>query len=932
MKKSNFTTKQKMLIIIAFLLVFDLYFSLWINTLVTGYSLSASPIVLIKCMIDTGFPTGLFFVFAFVSAIFCLLAYTKIKHDNKGMDIRGRAFKMAQGRQSYGESHFETPEEYEDLAIIQDANHAYGTILGQLDDSGKHLINIRMDEKNRQNQNIAIVGASGTGKTYTFSKNYCYQVVRRRESIVVTDPDGGLYADMAGYFMDNGYIVRRLDLNKLHRSDGWDCLKSVMGDDAELNAQLFAQIVISNVSGGDKGGIYTDGPMSLLKALILRVVLGNDYPPEKKNIKTVYSLLQNPGGEEFLDSVFNSETIPPGAEPSIGPYLTFKQGSQNLRGNLITNLTTQLQLFQSQTVCKVLSTDDIDLLRPAQQPCAYFCIFPDSHDTYKFIVSLFFSMLFIRLIGFADDQPKRRCPIPVNFLLDEFPSIGRLPDFDRKMATIRKRAINVAMIFQDITQLQHNYEDTWVTLLSNCATFLSLGINDEYTSNLVTKRIGDTTIEAKTEQHAGVMTDFWAVYRPNSTGEGKRALLSYDELFKLDKDESIIIFQGHNPILSRKYPHVLHPESKKLRTINPTDISDIDDTLTRKKERAEEEARVAAYLEKHPLDKVDRSYADVCEPQPSPSPFTIFKDALSSFIKSIMDKLNGDAEKAESGENETDESEEEECVEAFEEEDICGGEESFIVDPATGEVLENEAPVEMAPKTKQAPPLTAKPKTAPQKNPATPVKPSLAAEDDDDSWDDLIGSAKPAVSVIPAKPTAKPSAETPAKEEVKAPQPVASSDAQDDDPFSRVYEGDASEIKGQSGDEDTSPFDMDFGGDPNDIQGVGDADIPDEAFEGGPSFDDGEMSPFDAETPTEEVPEADDSVQPTESANPDRDKKESLKDPMNLTNKTFSDDKPLIVPIKKEEDNQATQKGRVAPPPTTMGSGHKPPAKKKKAQ
>lgn len=93
-----------------------------------------------------------------------------------------------------------------------------------------------------------------------------------------------------------------------------------------------------------------------------------------------------------------------------------------------------------------------------------------------------------------------------------------------------------------------------------------------------------------------------------STGEGKRFLLAYDELFKLDVDDSIILFQHHNPIWAKKYPYELHPESKKLRAILPGDIPDITDKKARQAMRDEENAFVAEYLRKHPLDGVDRSY------------------------------------------------------------------------------------------------------------------------------------------------------------------------------------------------------------------------------------------------------------------------------------------------------------------------------------
>lgn len=597
---------KKLGILLGITVVLSLYVAGLLQTLISGYGFSSNPIIILQCMIANGFPTGTFFLFLFVLGFTMVYALFHQLKSTEGMDKMGRLFKLSVKRKGYGDTHFEEPGEYEKAALVQSADDAVGTILGQLDDSGKKIINFRMDKENRLNQHMAVVGASGSGKTYTFSKPYCFQTVKRRESIILTDPDGGLYRDMAGYFKDNGYVVRRLDLNNLNKSDGWHCVKAIKGD--ELNAQLFAQTCISNAIDKPES-IYGTGPMSLLKALILKVALSDHFEPKDKNIESVYQLIQHPDGEVFLDTMFDPASLTPKERPCLKPYLAFKQGSPNLRGNLITNLAVMLQLLQNELVCKVLSQDDIDLELPAKQPCAYFCIFPDSHDTFKFIVSLFFSMLFVTLVSYADNQPNGRCPIPINFLLDEFASIGTLPDFDRKMATIRKRGLNVAMIFQDMTQLQNNYKDSWVTLLSNCSTFLSLGINDQYTADWTTKRIGETTIEVQTQQHKA-MESIFTIFRSHSSGEGKRALLSYDELFKLSENDSIILFQWHNPIWARKYPFVLHPESKKLRTILPTDIPDITNVSERQRIRDEENAYIEAYLAKHPLNKVDRSYTD----------------------------------------------------------------------------------------------------------------------------------------------------------------------------------------------------------------------------------------------------------------------------------------------------------------------------------
>ncbi|MFM9414136.1 VirD4-like conjugal transfer protein, CD1115 family [Peptococcus simiae] len=638
--------KRSVFGIVIFTQIVAVYFSLVLASIFFWQEQTYNPFKLMaQCRIE-GFPFRIFAILEVLLLGFMIYGFYdfRVKYSS---DLLGRNFRLPKERNSYGESHFETPEEFKKAALVQKPEDAYGTIYGQMDKSGKELINRRMDSTNRLNSHIAVVGASGTGKTYTFTKNFIFQAVKRRESLILTDPDGGLFRDTAGYLEDNGYIVRRLDLTKLWLSDGWDCMKSIKPESVELDAQFFAQTVISNVSD-DMTSIYSTGPLSLLKALVLRVFLGPDF--KTKDISTVYGLIQNEGGEAYLDKLFNPDYMPIEARPALGPYLSFKQGSPNLRGNLITNLATQLQILQSGTVGSVLSQDDIDLELPGKELCAYYCIFPDSHDTYRFITSLFFSMLTTRLVSLADEQEANEyhgageLPVPVNFLLDEFPSIGMLPDWDRKMSTIRKRRINATMIFQDITQLQNLYPNTWVTILANCSTMISLGINDQYTSDLFTKRLGNMTVEAKTDQY---MRDFsrsmmgmtgMDTHSRSSIGEGRRALLSLDELFKVDEDRLLIVFQGHDPILAYKYPHVLHPEAKKLRKIYQADLAPFWDVEARKRRKEEEQIRLEEYYKNHPRAfEVDRSYEQPGLSSMGASAFNRLSDLKEEFVERFIE-------------------------------------------------------------------------------------------------------------------------------------------------------------------------------------------------------------------------------------------------------------------------------------------------------
>ena len=96
--------------------------------------------------------------------------------------------------------------------------------------------------------------------------------------------------------------------------------------------------------------------------------------------------------------------------------------AEKVKGNAILGLGTRLQIMQNKLVQEITSHKDIDLTLPGQKKCAYFCITSDQDSTFEVLATLFVSFLCIKLVRFADRQPDRKLPVPVFFILDEFPN------------------------------------------------------------------------------------------------------------------------------------------------------------------------------------------------------------------------------------------------------------------------------------------------------------------------------------------------------------------------------------------------------------------------------------------------------------------------------------------------------------------------------
>ena len=252
---------------------------------------------------------------------------------------------------------------------------------------------------------------------------------------------------------------------------------------------------------------------------------------------------------------------------AISAYNIFKNASDNIKGGVIIGIGSRLQVFQGNIVRKITTPKEIDITKPGHTKCAYFCITSDQHSALDFLAVLFYSMLFVKLVEYADLQDGCKLPIPVNFLLDEFPNIGAIPDFTKKISTVRSRDINIAVIFQNIAQLQNRYPyGQWEEILGNCSTHIFLGCDDDTTAKYISNRTGVATVALSTKATSTSVNSIGHDFDvKENSAIGKRALYTPDEVLRIGLDDELLFFSGHNPLRAKKYWYYHHPEKDKLR-------------------------------------------------------------------------------------------------------------------------------------------------------------------------------------------------------------------------------------------------------------------------------------------------------------------------------------------------------------------------------
>ncbi len=505
------------------------------------------------------FPYGIFGLLICLGLlVLLLLMVMRMGYSESGELDKDRNFIYSR-KGTYGTSGFMSEKEADEIFLLTSSlKNRTGTIFGILE--GRFVC---MPPDSLLNKNVAVYGASGSMKTRAYCINRILQAANapagQQESLVICDPKSELYERTSEYLRKT-HVVKVFNLVTPENSDSWNCLAEIEGD--ELMAQRFCDVIIKN-TGSERGDHFWDASeLNLLKALVLLVERG--YPPERKNIGEVYKLLTH-CSEKELNGMF--DVLPP-SHPAKAPYAIFRQASDTVRSGVIIGLGSRLQVFQNRAICNMTAYDEIDMELPGQKPCAYFLITSDQDSTFDFLSSLFLSFVFIKLIRYADQRcSDGRLPVPVHVLGEELTACGVIPDLSRKISVIRSRQVSMSCVFQNLAGLQNRYpQNQWQEILGNCDVQLFLGCVDELTASYISDRSGEVSVhvESKAKQlGTWRISNYTPEYR-ETTGVGKRKLLTMDEVLRLPISKALIIIRGRKLLMVDKCDYTRHPNSKKL--------------------------------------------------------------------------------------------------------------------------------------------------------------------------------------------------------------------------------------------------------------------------------------------------------------------------------------------------------------------------------
>ena len=416
--------------------------------------------------------------------------------------------------------------------------------------------------KTLRNNNILVVGGSGSGKTRFFVKPNLMQL---HTSYVITDPKGTLLPECGKMLVDAGYKLKYFNTIDFSKSMHYNPFEYIRKEKDIL--KLVNTIILNTNGEGEKAkeDFWVKAERLLYQALIGYIYY--ELPKEDRNFSTLLYLLNQmeakEDNEEFktpIDIIFEDLENEDEGHFAVRQYKKYKQAAGKTAKSILISCGARLSPFDIKELREITEYDELELDTLGDNKQSLFIIIDDTDSTFNFLVSILYTQMFNVLCNKADNEYKGRLPVHVRCLLDEFANIGQIPSFEKLIATIRSREISAVPIVQNMAQIKGLYKEQAGTIVGNCDTTLFLGSGEEETQKSISARVGKTTIDHTSINISKGQSGSLSLNNQIIA----RDLITPAEVGLLKTDECLLFVRGVKPFKSKKFNIEKHKRYKEL--------------------------------------------------------------------------------------------------------------------------------------------------------------------------------------------------------------------------------------------------------------------------------------------------------------------------------------------------------------------------------
>ena len=390
-----------------------------------------------------------------------------------------------------------------------------------------------------QDHHTIIFGATGSKKTRLFCMPMLNLFAGAGESFIATDPKGELYAKTSGFVRSKGYKIVVLNFRNVGTGDMWNPLyipyqlyKDGKKEEATSLLNDFVATISAPQMENNKDIFWPQ--MAQSYALANLMLLMECAKADEANVASLGNLCS---AEHCEDLVTLARNMTPDSIAGMN-YRGVLTAPERTRDSILSVLYGMVGIFNTQkSLTNMLSGNTMDIRMFGREKTAVYIIMPDEKTTYHFLVTMFIKQVYEILIAEAQSCPGMRLPVRVNFLLDEFCNLPRIPDMPAMISASRSRNMKFFLVAQSLHQLKGRYSEDADTIKGNCENWVFLTSKELALLNEISELCG-------------------SVYTSQNY---HRRLISVSELQRLDKTKGEALIMH-----SRQYPFI-------------TEFADIDD-------------------------------------------------------------------------------------------------------------------------------------------------------------------------------------------------------------------------------------------------------------------------------------------------------------------------------------------------------------------
>ncbi len=346
-------------------------------------------------------------------------------------------------------------------------------------------------------EGVGVGAPNGLGKSNAF---YKAQLLEADPDIdyVVTDPKGEHWEQTAAA-MSRTHDVYRLDMLDPANSVAWAPLAL---ERTPAQAEEWAAAWLLNARPKDSAPAqpyFEQAIQSLIAAGIDKVhAVARAAGREAGTLDELLALLLQPTIEKIAAALTDG---PGGATTAVETFLALIAEHRDLRTSIPSGLAPRLGVLTNASIKAVVGGDgalDLDRLgRRGRRPVALYIVTPVGERILRPLVGALFNTIFRTLMDRARTLPGKKLEREVRLLLDEFGTMGAIPDAPDRLNTCRQVRISRVLSWQLRSQMVDDYGEPGAeAIVESCNALAWLGGTRDKDAQWASDIIGKRTVLA----------------------------------------------------------------------------------------------------------------------------------------------------------------------------------------------------------------------------------------------------------------------------------------------------------------------------------------------------------------------------------------------------------------------------------------------------